>query len=222
MHKDSCDKKYFDVSLIYSVSYTVFTSNPLLSPLYFSSLYFFVVYFPSSLSSHSTLTCLSFSLSSTLHFPCFYSSRAWLMCPLHINTHTPVLTLTRACAHTTTGRSVPPACRRVTDWLLPRRLGFVDVRNRTGTPDHRGHGKDGCLSLPQSPFLSPHYFHNSHFHTLNEPHWSLKHVSFFLPVVNSTVRFRVHSQDICNDRNWGFSRQQACKFSTHFFFFSSK
>lgn len=45
----------------------------------------------------------------------------------------------------------------MTDWLLPRRLGFVDVRNRTGTPDHRGHWEDWCLfhNRPHFHFLFP-------------------------------------------------------------------
>lgn len=56
-------------------------------------------------------------------------------------------------SHKHTHHLVPPACQIVTDWLLPRRLGFVDVRNRTGTPDHRGHWEDWSLSLPLSVLI---------------------------------------------------------------------
>lgn len=85
---------------------------------------------------------------------------------LNIHAHTHIHTLMH------TDHSVPPACQSVTDWLLPRRLGFVDVRNRTGIPDHRGHKEDWCL-LSQPPFSLFHFLSPSepltlpHMHT----HW---------------------------------------------------
>lgn len=64
-------------------------------------------------------------------------------------------------SHKHTHHLVPPACRTVTDWLLPRRLGFVDVRNRTGTPDHRGHWEDWCLLQPPPIFTSFLHFYRA-------------------------------------------------------------
>lgn len=73
---------------------------------------------------------------------------------------------------THTDHSVPPACRSVTDWLLPRRLGIVDVRNWTGTPDHRAHQEDWCLSL-SLPLSVSHFLSASPslWRVSSHPHW---------------------------------------------------
>lgn len=82
---------------------------------------------------------------------------------------------TRAHPHpytcTYTDHSAAPACRRATDWLLPRRLGFVDVRNRTGTPDHREHRKDWWLCISPPPtFLSIAFIVHVHHKSFILPH----------------------------------------------------
>lgn len=51
-------------------------------------------------------------------------------------------------------RWLPQACHWVTDWLLPRRLCFAHVRNRTGPQDHRGgDGRLMRLSFTTSSLL---------------------------------------------------------------------
>lgn len=148
--------------------------------------YFLYCNFSSSLFLHTQVSLVSFFsphpphsiISLLLHI---FSLANVLPSLIHTLEYSHKHTHARARTHmlALTDHSVPPACRSVTDWLLPRRLGFVDVRNRTGTLDHRGHREDWCLSLSQLPFLSlvfPLHFLLSHFHTqtLIDPKWSLE------------------------------------------------
>lgn len=135
---------------------------------------FFLFFFFLSFSPLHTLLSLFLLILclANVHHPLQHTLK-------HLSTHTHARTLTH------TDHSVPPACRSVTDWLLPRRLGFVDVRNRTGTLDHRGHREDWCLSLlyPNPP---------SHFFT-----FSLLFPSIFIMTHISTYAHSLTLTDHC-------------------------